>query len=87
MTKEGLTMMDDRPFYEKSPGECSDDELRIAAYVLSGRRDELSGSDPQVAAKYADMAAVAAAERDSRRALRMAVDDATSPVRVVGAVD
>ena len=80
-------MMDDRPFYEKTPGELTDDELRAAAYVLCERRDELAGTDPQLAARYAEMAAVAASERDSRRALRMAVDEAMSPVRVVGSVD
>lgn len=68
--------MSDTPFFDRSPAELSDAELRVALYVVCEKRDAVAESDPEGADIWNGIARTLADERDSRRALQRAVDEA-----------
>ncbi|MGW0626960.1 hypothetical protein [Streptomyces sp. NPDC002758] len=67
---------------DRTPGKLTDAELNKALWLLCRRRDSAVRAD--IAHAYNEAACVLSAERDSRRDLALAVNDAVNPFRVVG---
>lgn len=79
--------MDQKPFYEQSPGELSDGALQGALVAVVEARDGASAvGDAPRAGALQELACVLADERDARRGLAVAVEEAMAPMGAI-AVD